>query len=186
MMSSDKDDEILEATANGVCKVDFISTVIANELLQIIDDWYAALENNVDESKLIRFAEAQKKNLAIAMDTIISLVSILIAYKYGIIKISSMPEMEIERYSQFLSIFAIGVGIVFVGSLAGKLAGNKVFTSIAKFRDYSMFRLTNGDRNCIAETARKNERIRNSILIQFSVSIAAGIICMFLDHFFKF
>jgi hypothetical protein len=36
MMTSDKDDELMEATSNGVCKVDFINHVIANELLAIV------------------------------------------------------------------------------------------------------------------------------------------------------
>ena len=47
MMTSDKDDELMEATSNGVCKVDFINHVIANELLAIVEDWYQTLPNNI-------------------------------------------------------------------------------------------------------------------------------------------
>lgn len=180
MMFSDKDDEILEATSNGVCKVDFINTVIANELLSIVDEWYSALPNNQANGWFVRFSEKYRRYFAFTINTIIPLSAILLSYNLVVWKIGKISELSNSDLKDLTFIIAISIAIIYISDLIGKIISSRVFSQLGDYREYSMFRLTKGDNNAIDDVDKKNRKIQGSIITQFVISFITGLICLFL------
>lgn len=180
MMTSDKDDELLEATSNGVCKVDFINAVIANELLSIVEEWYQTLANNVSKNKLIDFSEKFSRYIAFTINCLIPLAAIFISYNLLLIPINVINNFNPEFLKNILFILAIGVSLIYISSIVARLVSNRVYRQIKDFKKYTMFELTKGDKNSIEETDKKNSKIKTSIITQFIVSLVVTLIGLFL------
>jgi hypothetical protein len=180
MMTSDKDDELMEATSNGVCKVDFINAVIANELLAIVEEWYAGLKNNISKNKIIRYGEKYSRTIAFIINIIIPLSGIFIGYNLISRKILSISEWNSASYNDVLFITAFAVSIIYIASILSRIVSNKVFGQLKNFSGYSMFELTKGDKNSIFEIDKQNNKIKTGILTQFIIALIVTIISFFL------
>lgn len=180
MMTSDKDDELMEATANGVCKVDFINAVIANELLAIVEEWYSALPNNLSKNKIIRFGEKYNRYITFFINSLIPLSAIFIGYNLVSRKILSILEWTSTTYNSVLFTIAISVSIIYVASIISGLVSNKVYRQLKDFSGYSMFEITKGDKNSIDEIDKKNNKIKTGVMTQFIIAMVVTIISLFL------
>ena len=180
MMTSDKDDELLEATANGVCKVDFINAVIANELLAIIEDWYSTLPNNVSNSSLIKFSEKYKRYIAFVINSIIPLSAIFISYNIISRKVMTFSDWTNGNLNDLLFLVAGAISFIYVSDIVAKVLSSRVFGQLGNFKDYSMFVLTKGDKNSKDEIDQKNNKIRNGVITQFVIALIVGFIALFL------
>jgi uncharacterized membrane protein len=180
MMTSDKDDELMEATSNGVCKVDFINAVIANELLVIVEEWYSALPNNLSKNKIIRFGEKYRRYITFVINSIIPLSAIFIGYNLISRKILSITEWSSSTYNSVLFTAALSVSIIYVASIISRLVSNKVFRQLKEFSGYSMFEITKGDKNSIDDIDKKNNKIKTGVLTQFVIALVVTIISLYL------
>jgi hypothetical protein len=180
IMTSDKDDELMEATSNGVCKVDFINAVIANELLAIVEEWYAGLKNNVSKNKIIIFSEKHNKSIAFIVNLIIPLSGIFIGYNLISRKILSISEWNSTNYNSVLFTTAFAFSVIYIATLVSRLVSNKVYSQLKNFSGYSMFELTKGDKNSISEIDKKNNKIKTGIVTQFIIALIVTLISLFL------
>ncbi len=55
MLTSDDISELIEAQASSVCKVDFINSIIAGELLNIVSNWHEGLKNCLETDPIQKF-----------------------------------------------------------------------------------------------------------------------------------
>lgn len=180
MMTSDRDDELLEATANGVCKVDFINTIIANELLAIVEEWYTGLPNNKSKNKLIGLGEKYTRYVAFFLDSIIPLSAIFIGYNLISREILKVTEWNNLSYNSLLFLIAFSVSLIYVASIVSRIVSNKVYRQLKDFNGYSMFELTKGDKNSISEIDKKNDKIKTGVVTQFVIALIVTIISLFL------
>lgn len=189
MMTSDKDEELLEATANGVCKIDFINEVIANELLKVVEDWYKCLPTNYKDDTFQKFSEKHKKKIAFVINLSIPMAAILIAislvrFKLGMLDISTQV-----GFSGLLTFIGFGLAIFYAGDLFGKVLSTNVYHKISSYKDYSIFSFTKGDENAKIEVKKKNNKIIRSILRDFLISVAISVASPFftsiLEGLFK-
>lgn len=186
MMTSDKDDELMEATSNGVCKVDFINHVIANELLMIVEEWYQTLQNNIPENNFVTLSEKYRKYIAICVNSIIPFSAIFIAYSLISRKILSIEIWTNTHIKDILFLICGAVAFIYISDIIAKVFSNKIFNQLGNYKDYSMFQITKADKNSIEETDKKNTKIKTSIIVQLLISIVVGLISLFLgkliDH----
>lgn len=182
LMSNDKDDELLEAVSNGVCKVDFINAVIANELLAIIDEWYKSLRNNTTKNKLILYAGKLRRFIAFLINLFISITAIFVGYHLISRKVSLIDNWNSASLNSLLFTVTISISIIYILTLASKLMSNKIFNQLKDFSGYSMFLITKGDRNSVDEIDRRNNAIKNSVIIQFIIALIVTFIGLFLGR----
>ena len=183
MMTSDKDDELLEATSNGICKVDFINHVIANELLSIVEDWYETLPNNLYQNKFIKFSEKNKRNIAFSINAIVPISAIFISYNLMSRKILTITEWTNGSLKDILFLIFGAVAFIYLSDIIAKVFSSKVFNQLGNYHEYSMFELTKGDKNSIEETNKKNDKIKTSVITQLIIALAVGLISLFLGKF---
>lgn len=80
MAQEDNDAKIEEATAQVICKIDFVNSIICNELFQIVSSWYESLEKNYNKKIIIRKIEKYSKYIARTIHFITHIFFLLIYY----------------------------------------------------------------------------------------------------------
>jgi DNA repair protein RadC len=180
MMTSDKDDELMEATSNGVCKVDFINHVIANELLAIVEDWYQTLPNNISENKFIQFSQKYRRYIAFSIKAIIPVSAIFISYNLISRKILSIADWTNGAVKDLLFMVCGAVAFIYISDIIATVLSTRVFNQLGDYKDYSMFQLTKADKNSIDVIDKKNNRIKTSVITQLVISLIVGLISLFL------
>ena len=166
MMTSDEDDELLEATSNGVCKVDFINHVIANELLAIVEEWYQTLPNNLSENKFIQLTEKYRRYFAFFIHATIPISIIAIFYNTISRHINDITEWTNLLIKDLVFIIFTGIALIYVSDIVAKIIGSKVFNQLGSYKEYTMFQLTKADKNSCDEIDKRNKKIKTSFIIQ--------------------
>ena len=180
MMTSDQDDELLEATSNGVCKVDFINHVIANELLAIVEEWYETLPNNIADNRFVRLSEKYRRYIAFTINSIIPISAIFIFYNLISRKILAVSVWSNDIIKDLLFMVCGAVAVIYISDIVAKIFSSSVFRQLGDYRDYTMFELTKGDKNSIEETNKKNDKIKTSVITQLIISFIVAVISLFL------
>jgi hypothetical protein len=173
-----------------VARVDFINSMLGDELLYIVERWQEGLEASSLENHVIyKYLKKYSRVLAYAINYIALFVSIWAGFRYlnklfeelGTEKIGNIPINEI--YSLFSSGIKILIAI-FVVYKVFEIVANIVFSSLRQSTDNHTFNITKGDKNeCkkIANTIRhKKLRIIGNIIFTIGYDIACSILT---NHF---
>ncbi|MFZ6011392.1 MAG: hypothetical protein ACOYXT_13675 [Bacteroidota bacterium] len=181
MITADKDEEILEATANGVCKIDFINEVIANELLKVVDEWFKSLANNQKENSFQLFSEKHKRKIAFGINLIIPMASIVVAIGIVNFKLDLLDLSTKIGIQSLLTLVGFGLAVFYAGDLLGKVISTNIYNKVSNYKEYSIFQITKGDQNSRLETERKNNKIAWTIIRDIVVSLMISVISLFFE-----
>jgi hypothetical protein len=189
MLTSDDISEVKEAISAGVCKVDFINTIVANELLFIVEKWYKGLKK-VPEPELIQnLLKKYGKSTTGFIRYFFPLLILIIIFSYtdylypiiGIEKDLSLDSLQTSL------IFLLG--FFMVGSFVGSLIEKSIDKQIDKLEEYPNFQITKGDENAKDDFERKNKKltkkISNKVLAILFAAPFNYFIKFLLDHFLK-
>ena len=125
-LTSDDISEVMEAKSFGVCKVDFINTTIANELLFIVSEWHKGLKAVPDTDVIQKFLKKDGKTATQFMRIFLPLFLLVIAcnyteYFYPVIGI----DQELSIYS-IQSSFVCLLTMFVLGSSLGSVAEKSI------------------------------------------------------------
>ncbi len=180
IFTSDDISEVMEAESPGVCKVDFINNIVANELLFIVDEWYKGLRKAPEPIAVQKFLKKYGKDASQLIRLLFPPLLLFIVCNYtGYI----YPTFGI---GQELSINALQTVLVFlltifmVGAFLGRSIEKSIDRLIDKLEVYPNFLITKGDKNSVEDFERNNKKLTNQIFsrvawIVFSVPINSGI-----------
>ncbi|MBB1060909.1 hypothetical protein [Marilutibacter spongiae] len=164
----DVDDPADFVFAPVICRVDFISHSLSQELIALVDEWNKSLPKPEGRANWLIKLDRHKGRIAhlirAATPTLIALAAIVLFQNV----FSSVGIATIESVSRMMvwvlySIFAIYISDRFSSVLAGV-----AYKSIDDFGRYSVLHLTSGDRDKFHKIAEKNK----SIMVRFFVSSA--------------
>lgn len=185
MMSTDNPQEIIEAQANGIIKVDFIKQSIGGELLNLVKEWYEGLPK-VKSIGTIQSFLRKNKGMIVASVGNFTPVVILLFYTISRNWICKKYNYSTELNSSNLNeIILILIFVFTIGILAGKFFARWIDGKIGEIQNFNGFLITKGDKNINAELTEKNKAAQNSILIKLGVSITATVIGVLLKYFLK-
>lgn len=168
--------------APTVCRVDFISHSIGQELITVVEDWNQGLPQPETESDLFNKLEDHKKLIAQVIDY--STPVLFAIASLGILRKIYPPVQAGEPMTVGV---AVGVMTWLIGSLiaiylsekTSKHLANSAHHALDKYGMHSMFRLTNGDENRNSKIKSANKKqIRSFVIsttLSFSLNVAAGI-----------
>ncbi|MBO6129270.1 MAG: hypothetical protein J6P79_10285 [Pseudobutyrivibrio sp.] len=134
-----------------VARVDFINSVLGNELLQIVEEWNKGLE--ISERalpKLFKFARKHKSKIAFIIEyttRVVLVVSILRILVNSIIKLDyqSLGMMKIDDVSYIIRL----CGILYISwmllSRLARFLANMCYGILNSVLDYHIFNITRGD-----------------------------------------
>jgi hypothetical protein len=162
-LTSDDVSELMEAASSGICKVDFINTIVANELLFIVSEWYKGLKEEPETDVIQKFLKNNGKTASQLIRFLLPLLLLIIAcsytkYLYPIVGIAE----ELSIYSIQSSIVCL-LTIFVIGYFSGSIVEKSIDRQIDRLEDYPRFLITKGDQNAVEEFDRKNKKITSQI-----------------------
>ncbi len=181
MWQSEDDFQIEEAAASAVCKIDFISPIISNDLFGIVSGWHEALPKNFYTNNSFKILKRHKGKLE---QTIISLFliagSLLIAgglnylnSRYNLLT-SENPKLGYGILAMLLAI----VGL-YISYIIGKFWSARSERMIEKIQPFFLFTITKGDNNKIDEVKNSNKKVIKKLVREFSFAILIDILAVF-------
>lgn len=179
------DTEIDIKAALCVARVDFISHLLADELIAIVNGWYKCLpEATVCESKL---AVLRKYDNKIAMVIHYSLPIIfwiaLFAFTYKTIPMTEVPlNQHVFSLGVFMLFFCF-IGTFFFYRL-GHMIATSCYSAINTTCRFSMFNLTAGDKKFLSRCERKNKKVFRKFIFNVILALLLNIIGSIIAGYF--
>ncbi|MBW4680812.1 MAG: hypothetical protein KME19_11945 [Microcoleus vaginatus WJT46-NPBG5] len=180
IFTSDDISEVMEAQSPGVCKVDFINNIVANELLFIVDEWYKGLrkapEPIVAQKFLKKYGKYASQLIRLLFPPLLLfIICSYTGYIYPIIGIGQ--ELSINTLQTVL-VFLLT--IFMVGAFLGSSIEKSIDRLIDQLEVYPNFLITKGDQNAVEDFERNNKKLTNQIFsrvawILFSIPVSSGI-----------
>ncbi len=177
MAINDNDADLEEGTAFLIAKVDFISSVLANELIQNVVEWYNCLSSIDDKNKFQNFLTKQNQYISRFAHYMIPLICFSILYL--IFKINFSKQNIVFDHFAVLSLyywFLMAFIVHYIGQYMGGLVGRYIYEKISKIEDDSIFLLTAGDNNVIRKNSIVNKDISNSIVFQILLTVIGAVV----------
>jgi hypothetical protein len=190
ILTSDDVSELLEAGSAGVCKVDFINTILANELLFLVEEWYKGLKQAPEPDRIQKFFKKSGKAATKALRYFFPLLLLWVTCNY------TDYFYPLLGMDQNLSVATLQTSLLFLlttymlGSFIGSIIENSIDRKIDKLEEYPNFLITKGDQNSSVEFEQNNQKLTNQIGIRifwivFSILISYPVKFL-IDHtFFK-
>ena len=179
LLTSDNASEVREARSPGVCKVDFINAIIANELLFIVDEWYKGLRKAPELDPIQNFLRKHGKTASSAIQFFSPLLLLSIAcmytdYLYPLLGVTE--EISIGNIQKSL-VFLLAMFMV--GSFFGSIFEKSIDQKIDKLEKYPSFLISKGDENAVEEFQRNNNKLTKQIFnrilgLAFSVPVSSA------------
>lgn len=184
MVTSDDDSEIKQSIAPVICKVDFINSVISNELTLIVDNWYNCLKSTKPKSLFQKFISRFNQQVARIAHYLVIIAGLFIAFYFFKLKVSSIANFQLDKallISGYLWII-ITLATYFISNFIGGLVGQTVFKTIGKIEDLPLFDLTKGDKNELDNVISNNRKATRNFIIQIVLTALGALLSVFLDR----
>jgi hypothetical protein len=159
ILTSDNISELMEAGSPGVCKVDFINTIVANELLSIVDEWYQGLQKPPESDFIQKFIKKDGKTVSQIIRLLFPLILLIFIcvysdWLYPIFGISQ--QLSISTIQSILVVF---LAVYVFGSSLGRMVEKFIDERIDKIVEHPSFLITKGDKNFSQEFSRNNTKL---------------------------
>ncbi len=123
-MNGSEEHELIEKTSDVVCKVDFINFHLANELKNLVRDWYEALPKNKLSNPFVSFTLKHTKKIEELFKIAFLLVGSLIMYfgskKFIFVDLHVNPDAALLIDSFFRTLLSCTI-VIYVFYSMGKL-----------------------------------------------------------------
>ncbi len=178
ILSQDPDDESELETKLGLCmvRVDFISHRLADELIDVVEEWNKSLYQPPSECGW--FCKLEKFDTAISRTVHFSIPSIMTAFSFVLLEkllpdsssvITTNEILIASRWLLLSILFLIGFNSF------GKYLARKCFMAINEYGAYIPFRLTRGDENRVQKIDQKNRKKVTSFIINSGIALILNI-----------
>lgn len=164
-------------------RVDFINTLLAEELLNIVAKWVEGLKQNEDlKNPLVLFCRKYRKKVAQCIEYIsfivISILGIGIVNKIiNSFNLSYIRDVSVYQFRMIITaLFVLAIFLTLIKGACESVATN-VFDRLAEYGKVNVFNITKGDKN-LQEKIEHSDKINGRrILIKIGASAAFNIIC---------
>ena len=177
-----EDERSIISSAPLVCRVDFISATVGQELIAVVGDWSDGLQGPVRPNKLVRFAVSRKKEIEAiichATPVLIALAST--AYLHRLFESSTLSaSLAIDDGIKLMSWLMYTLILVYVSQKMASSLAKSSMNSLQKLGIYSVFALTNGDSMRQQSLDRVNRRLLVRFLassgLSFVINVVSGV-----------
>lgn len=171
-----------------VARVDFINSLLGDELLAIVDEWVEGISEADKPNKIMDFLERNKRKVAYCVNYITTFVAIMCGLKYlkfylyglefkYIGDMSTRDFYDIMLVLTLLVVICIGINKMFF------IIANIVFKALDKREEQRhTFNITKGDKK-ICKLMEKQQRIGSiKVLINLVITLIFNVFCSILAN----
>ncbi len=188
MMIGGDEFEYEESQAQMVAKVDFVNAIIANELLEKVNEWYKALPLKKEENSTNVFLHKHSRKLIMLAEVLIIIGGFALLLPIAEYLLNSSKNLITN--SQFLKCnFYLVTGAFIIYAIFTRLGlhySRKLDNTIDRLQGTPLFDLTNGDRNELEKILKKNKSLRREIYLKIFVSLISTGILYALGQLIKY
>lgn len=173
------DINILDNTV--VARVDFINTLLGEEVLNVVSDWVEACNrNNSDCNKFLLFLRKHRKATAILIENVMNIVGSLALFFLLYYYVKSNSNNNILSKSN-VSKLIIGVGIlyalIYIIKRVSRIVTRKTIEELTDYGEGLVFEITKGDKQQIEDKENSNSKAAIQIFIKLCFSFIFDLIC---------
>jgi hypothetical protein len=188
VMTGNEDHDLMEASAELVCKIDFINPYISNDLKNVVSKWYKALSKNKEPNRTVTLIKNNRGKIVV-LNTLLFITAGLILLNSIVRKYYDVYDIKSDLGSilaSFFSLISVTIVVVYFFHAMGKFYGDRIESrTIRKFRSNPMFAFTKGDINRIQENKEKNNKLMQKLGKEISLAIVINVAMFFLGNLAK-
>jgi len=179
--NADNADKFEQEAAPCCVRVDFISHILADELIKIVGDWNRNLEKPEHLHKIKKFFRSKRFHIArfihYSFPCFGAVLGLLLINKYFH---SLLPEkmINILDVTYIINYLSVTVLVSFVLLRLGYNIASKAFSSLEKLDENHFFNITNGDKKRAEEIKFKNN---NSLTKSISMFVITFLYDLFMS-----
>lgn len=178
----DDADDISIQSASTICKVDFISNTLAEELINVVSQWNDLCESAISQKGKVRKFLYLHNNTFANICKICSIISICIVISI-IIKILVISHcIDINKEFIIWGLLMI-IPIGFFSEMVGKFFGKKLYDKFGTLMELHVFTLTKGDDKKHDKIKKRSSYCKELIMFSINtiVTILLSIIFFLID-----
>jgi len=166
LMSADNPDELMQLSSPSLCRVDFVNSMLAEELLDLVEKWHGALLSAPRQNPFPFFLHRHGMHITEFWRFLAPILFLLIASRYAdlLVKTQWFGSLSLEMKVLYSSI--VFVAVYKAGSYAGHKGEAIVDTGIKRMKAPPAFSITKGDRKRLSDATEKNSKFVRDLIIQ--------------------
>ena len=177
-MNGSEDHELIEKTSDVVCKVDFINYLLANELKNLIEEWYKALPRNKPSNPIVRFALKHRVKIEELFKVLFLLIGSLLMYfaskKFLFNDFHFEPDTAVIIDSFYKTLLSSAI-VIYVFYSMGRLYSERISKKIiSRLEVFPILQITKGDKNKAEQIKKNNWRNTIKLIIQITIGLVAN------------
>ncbi len=164
MMTTDDVIEIMEAQSPCIVKVDFVNDILANELLNLVEQWYQGLASIPEKSSISTFLISKGNRVSEILRMLLPISLLMIARQYLDLY---EPLLGSESHDNIHALIDIGIiltSVFVIGTYFGRKLERFIDSRIDKLQRYPVFSISKGDRNAVDEHQVINRSLSSEII----------------------
>lgn len=166
LFSADNPDELMQLSSPSMCRVDFVNSVLAEELLTLTERWHDNLLAAPDQNPVPYFLVKRGMHLTELWRFSAPIIFLLIVSRYVDLFIESSWYSVLSLELKVFYSAIIFVAIYKIGSYAGHKGEAIIDSRIKRLQPPPAFIITKGDKKQLAETRAKNSKFVRELMIQ--------------------
>lgn len=179
-------DEIERQIYPVVARVDFINSLLGDELLNIVEEWNNCLETQDDEGHTIQVLRKHRRKLAYLLNYVTKIVTFvccirIIIYMLMGFQVSKLSDLKVNDFCDLLWVVC---GLIFSYIFVDKISewvANVFFRTLGDEKERHVFAVNKGDRNVQNDLERKYKQSKmitfGSVVGTFLINLGCSIVC---------
>lgn len=185
LLSADNPDELMQLSSPSMCRVDFVNSTLAEELLGIVERWHDALLHAPTQNPLPFFLVRRGMYVTELWRFSAPIVFLLIGSRYADLVISSAWFSSLTLDLKIFYSAIIFVAVYKAGSYAGHKGEYLIDSRIKRLMPPPAFSITKGDAKRLADVKRKNSKFVRELVLQLTIGSIGFIATAFFPNFIK-
>lgn len=166
-----------------VVRVDFIQTLLGEELINIVGNWVNGLTQNTDlKNPIIMLMKKYRQKIAQYFEyiSLIMLVFLLIGIFSNYLKsfnVINLNDLSMNQFNNMCIVILTGVLILYLLKNLFKYTAHSIYEKLSEYGNVYIFNITRGDSNLQNAIKTKDKTNGKIILTKFFLSLFFNICC---------
>lgn len=169
LFAADNPDELMQLSSPSMCRVDFVNSTLAEELLGIVERWHDGLLFAPTQNPLPFFLVRRGMHMTELWRFSAPIIFLLIGSRYADLVVSSVWFSSLTLELRIFYSAIIFVAVYKAGSYAGHKGESIVDSRIKRLKAPPAFNITKGDAKRLADVKRKNSRFVRELMLQLAI-----------------
>ena len=181
-------DQINQEICPIVARVDFINSILAEELLNIVSSWQEGLVSNDKEiPKIVQAAKKFRRGIAYIINYVSILITLIFCYKFLQQMMSNVDaevigDMKVSVLQEIFLTICIFVIVVWIIDKIFSIVANVVFLALGNYKDHHTFNITKGDKIRCQEISDQLSKNKAKLIFNLALTLIFNVFCSIIAN----